>query len=217
MATALFSKQAAPLPQRLMTFFAKYPPKYYSAKLTGTTLTTKPIISEGVDNRIVNTKKFGGGPRYAQAQVYVEEADLPQEVKSRLSSSTYKNPFLPWCNPTTKRWRGPPIGLRRQAELVKLAKRYGVESLLPPGRKSTTFKEQRLLEKGLRIKGTGEGEQVKGHQWERRLPALLEKRRKAMENMPKMVRIWAQRGHGRGLKRYPSGKKGKGDPDLLLR
>jgi len=93
--------------------------------------------------------------------------------------------------------------LRRQAELVKLAKKYNIEELLPPGRKSTAFKEQRILQRGLRIKGTGEGQKVKGHKWERNVGATLEKRRVAMEKMPEIIREWKQRGHGRGWKKYP--------------
>ena len=84
------------------------------------------------------------------------------------------------------------MGLRRQAELVKIAKKHGVEALLPPGRKSTEFKEHRILEKGLRVRGTGEGQKVKGHKWERTMGATLEKRRKAMEEMPEMIREWKQ-------------------------
>lgn len=93
--------------------------------------------------------------------------------------------------------------MRRQAELVKLAKKYNIEELLPPGRKSTAFKEQRILQRGLRIKGTGEGQKVKGHKWERNVGATLEKRRVAMEKMPEIIREWKQRGHGRGWKKYP--------------
>ena len=77
---------------------------------------------------------------------------------------------------------------------MKIAKKHGVESLLPPGRKSTAFKEERILEKGLRVKGTGEGQKVKGHKWERTMSTTLEKRRKAMEEMPEMIRLWKQVG-----------------------
>jgi large subunit ribosomal protein L25 len=119
------------------------------------------------------------------------------------------NPFLPRKNYKTGHWAGPRIGLRRQAELVKLARQYEIEDLLPPGRKSTVFKQTRLLERGLRIKGTGEGQKVKGHKWERRMDATLDKRRKAMENMPAMIREWKQKGHGRGWGKYPSSKASK--------
>lgn len=113
------------------------------------------------------------------------------------------NPFLPYRNPATGHWRGPRISLRRQAELFKLARLYGVEPLLPPSIKATAFKEQRLLERGLAVKGTGEGEKVKGHKWEREMGGMLQKRIEAMEKMPALVREWKQRGNGRGWKKYP--------------
>ncbi|KIX93795.1 uncharacterized protein Z520_10420 [Fonsecaea multimorphosa CBS 102226] len=113
------------------------------------------------------------------------------------------NPFLPRKNFVTGRWAGPKIGLRRQADLVKLAREFGIEELLPPGKKSSAFKESRLLQRGLRIRGTGEGQKVKGHKWERHMGATLEKRRKAMESMPELIREWKQKGHGRGWKKYP--------------
>lgn len=71
-----------------------------------------------------------------------------------------------------------------------MAKKYKIEELLPPGRKSTEFKQARLIERGLRVKGTGEGEKVKGHKWERHIGATLDKRRTAMESMPELVQEW---------------------------
>lgn len=116
------------------------------------------------------------------------------------------NPFLPYRNPATGRWRGALISLRRQAELYKLARHYGVEPLLPPSRKSSAFKQARLLERGAAgagVKGTGLGEKVKGHKWERSMGVTLQKRINAMEKMPELIREWRMRGNGRGWKRYP--------------
>jgi large subunit ribosomal protein L25 len=75
---------------------------------------------------------------------------------------------------------------------VKLAKKHGVEELLPPGRKSSEYKAVRLAEVGLRVRGTGIGQKVKGHQWERAMAWKLEQRRKAMLKMPAMIREWKQ-------------------------
>ena len=63
---------------------------------------------------------------------------------------------------------------------------------MPPGRKSTEYKDARVLEKGLRIKGTGIGQRVKGHKWERQLKTKMDERKKAMEEMPEMIRLWKQ-------------------------
>lgn len=84
------------------------------------------------------------------------------------------------------------ISLRRQNELVKLAATYGVEELLPPSRKSKVYRETKAVEKGLRIRGTGIGQKVKGHKWERTIEGRLEDRKKAMMGMPEMIRMWKQ-------------------------
>lgn len=73
-----------------------------------------------------------------------------------------------------------------------MAKKYGVEQLLPTSRKSTVFKETRLAERGLAIKGTGIGQKVKGHKWERTMETRLEERKKAMMEMPELIRQWKQ-------------------------
>jgi large subunit ribosomal protein L25 len=61
------------------------------------------------------------------------------------------------------------FSLRRQAELVKLARKHGVEELLPYTVKGTEEKLRRREERGLRVKGTGIGQKVKGKEWERTL------------------------------------------------
>lgn len=75
---------------------------------------------------------------------------------------------------------------------MKLAIKYNVEPLLPVGPKSSEYKAARMAERGLRIKGTGIGQKVKGHKWERTMEARLEDRRKAMTEMPEMIRMWKQ-------------------------
>lgn len=131
------------------------------------------------------------------------------------------NPFKPHKNPRTGKWHPPIYSLRRQAELVKLAQRNGVEDLLPESTKSTEYRNRRREDLGLRMKGIGVGQKVKGHIWERTLKDRLDKRRQAMLDMPQMIQTWKlvcyhsfiilmdilltvlQRGHGRGWKRWP--------------
>jgi large subunit ribosomal protein L25 len=67
----------------------------------------------------------------------------------------------------TGKWHDPVFSLRRQADLVKLARQHGVESLLPMSVKSTEYRLQRRMENGLRVKGTGVGQRVKGKESER--------------------------------------------------
>ena len=66
------------------------------------------------------------------------------------------NPFKPTVFPATGKWHNPVFSLRRQAELCKLARRYGVEELLPPTKKSSIEREaarQRRAERGLHVRG----------------------------------------------------------------
>jgi len=95
-------------------------------------------------------------------------------------------------NTRTGKWHPPIYSLREQADLVKLAKNYGVEDLLPYTIKSTAERTRKREEQGLRVKGTGVGQKVKGHEWERTLKGRLEKRRQAMLEMPKMVQQWKE-------------------------
>ncbi|KAF2405423.1 hypothetical protein EJ06DRAFT_502624 [Trichodelitschia bisporula] len=128
-------------------------------------------------------------------------ANNPFLAASPLTNPTY-NPFLPWRNPVTGKWRPPMVSLRRQAELCKLARGHGVEELLPFSKKQS-FVRDAVKEEGLKVRGTGVGQRVKGKAWERTLKGRLEKRRQAMLGMEKMVEQWEQRGHGRGWKKWP--------------
>jgi len=213
------------LPTRLVDFFARYPPQLYSAKFTGVTIPlTRKEAKEVAIARSASLPAVHQTPlptasttadadataaataETVDASTISDQPTIPAPTNTIASSAEPKfppNPFLPRKNFVTGRWAGAKIGLRRQAELVKLAKQHDIEELLPPGRKSSVFKQSRLLERGLRVKGTGEGEKVKGHKWERHMGATLDKRRTAMENMPEIIREWKQRGHGRGWKKYP--------------
>ncbi|KAK7550661.1 hypothetical protein IWX49DRAFT_564617 [Phyllosticta citricarpa] len=109
------------------------------------------------------------------------------------------NPFMPRFNAVTKRWQGPVFSLRRQAELCKMAARYGVEDLLPYSRKKPTEIRRAAaarVEEGMDYK-------AKGHKWERNLKSKLDKRREAMMNMPAMIQEWKLRGHGKGWTKWP--------------
>ncbi|KAL9620814.1 MAG: hypothetical protein Q9160_004714 [Pyrenula sp. 1 TL-2023] len=178
-----------PLPPRLLNFFARYPPKSYSAKFAYPPRSaldlSHPPPPPPPPPPTSNTSS-------SDPNASMTEPLIPSSSLSQTAPPTHPNPFLPYRSPTTQRWRGPMISLRRQADLVKLAKAHHIEELLPPGRKSTAFKEARVLELGLRVRGTGEGQRVKGHKWERTIEAKLEARRSAMEGMPEMIRRWKQ-------------------------
>lgn len=94
----------------------------------------------------------------------------------------------------TGKWHDPKYSLRRQAELVKLAREHGVEELLPYTEKGTETRLAKRVEFGLRVKGTGLGEKVKGHKHERVLVA-------------KYVFLWGE-GERRGADRMIGWRRG---------
>ncbi|KAL2841263.1 hypothetical protein BJY01DRAFT_13259 [Aspergillus pseudoustus] len=184
------------LPERLLRFFNRYPPEKYSSLVRPKPdpETTPTADSSTLPSPYIANRDAKGAHK--------EDPRAPSAARGLLwSRPNLPNPFLP--RKIGKRWVGAEIGLRRQAELVKMAKKYNIEALLPPGRKSTEFKQTRLAERGLTVKGTGVGQKVKGHRWERTMETRLEDRRKAMMEMPETVRMWKQRGHGRGWKKWP--------------
>lgn len=134
-------------------------------------------------------------------KVTITEGDIVKEVP--LYKTKKNNPFMPWKNPETGNWHGAHYSLRRQADLYRLAIKHNVLPLMPRSGKHPEVKEQKRIEHGIRVKGTGIGQKVKGHKWERTLDARLEKRRKAMEEMPALIKKWKQLGHGRQWKQWP--------------
>ena len=79
------------------------------------------------------------------------------------------NPFVFYKHPVTGKWQDPVYSYRRQAELVKLARENGVEELLPETTKGTEYQLAQRVEHGLRVKGTGVGQKVKGRVHERHM------------------------------------------------
>ncbi|KAL2145933.1 hypothetical protein VTI28DRAFT_5807 [Corynascus sepedonium] len=130
--------------------------------------------------------------RYPPPSILPAGAD-PQTHKTAYQEET-PNPFLPMKHPVTGQWHDPKYSLRRQAELVKMAREHGVEELLPFTPKGTETKLRKRVELGLRVKGTGVGQKVKGHKHERQLGAKMDKRRQAMLEMPALIREWKKVG-----------------------
>lgn len=135
-------------------------------------------------------------PRIANGTLQRPTEEVPEQSEDSPSDQplrpAYYNPFLPHKHPKSGRWHPPIYSARRQSELVKLAKKHDVEDLLPYTPKLSDEKLKRQEEHGLRVKGTGAGQKVKGHEWERTLKGRMEKRRQAMMNMPALVQTWKQ-------------------------
>lgn len=103
--------------------------------------------------------------RYPPASILPTGAD-PETFKTGYQEAT-PNPFKPQKHPVTGNRHEPIYSMRRQAELIKLARQHGVEELLPPSVKGSEHQLAYRVEHGLRVKGTGVGQKVKGHSHER--------------------------------------------------
>jgi hypothetical protein len=141
-----YIKLAQSLPPRLTRFIARYPPP---AILSPASIAT-PSSSET--------------PSSTSTTPSTEQGTTP--ITDGLP---YPNPFRAQKHPITGKWHDPEFSLRRQADLIKLAREHGVEELLPPSVKSTAERIRRRTENGLRVKGTGVGQRVKGKESERTL------------------------------------------------
>ena len=165
-----YIKLAQSLPPRLIRFFTRYQPRIVNRSIAVT-----PSSTSTVSNSDPNTE-------HEQAVV----------VQSVLEPSNLPNPFQCRKSFATGRWHDPIYSLRRQADLVKMARANGVEELLPPTTKGTEARIQKKAVHGLRVRGTGVGKRVKGKKWERMMNVKLEARKQAMEKMPALIAEWKE-------------------------
>ncbi|KAJ3474095.1 hypothetical protein NLG97_g9995 [Lecanicillium saksenae] len=159
----------------------------------------------GGDSRFPNIQTAHHGVDFAIRPAGQEPpqapAALPRPLATRRHSSAptpprtsfqqlRPNPFEFYKHPVTGRLQDPVYSARRQAQLVKMARDHGVEALLPASAKNPTQRLAHRVEHGLRVKGTGVGQKVKGHIHERHMIAKMEQRRKAMLEMPELIKKW---------------------------
>ncbi|KAJ2899744.1 putative ribosomal protein YmL25 mitochondrial [Zalerion maritima] len=185
-----FVALARSLPPRLQTFFARYPPSPPPAPAHAASSSSPAERTTATDTN-----------KKATTAAQQQKQPLPA-TKKTLYQNDRPNPFEAWKNPKTGKWQNPVYSYRRQAELVKMAREYGVEELLPPTRKGTEFRLARRVTYGLRVKGTGVGQKIKGHKFERVADEKMEKKRDAVEGMYDMVAEWKRIGAYR-WKKFP--------------
>ncbi|KAI4167567.1 MAG: hypothetical protein LQ343_007106 [Gyalolechia ehrenbergii] len=181
-----YVKVAQTLPGKLLKFFARYP----------------PILRSAISQHDAATSSIAASLESPSPNPNADH-NTESRIQTSLAPSNHPNPFRFHKHPETGRWHDPVYSLRRQADLVKLAKANGVEDLLPYTTKGSEEGRKRREEQGLRVKGTGVGQRVKGKAWERTMKSRLEKRKQAMLGMPTLVQQWKQLGHGRGWKKFP--------------
>lgn len=184
MATPQTIELAKTLPPRLLRFFQRYPPPQLFP-----TITSQIAAATPADSPATISTTPPADPNTAVTEISSPDAAAIPTTPETLE---FPNPFQPTKNFTTGRWHGPVYGLRKQADLVKLANAHGVVDLLPWTIKKPGEKEARRIERGLTVKGTGEGQRVKGKLWERTLKGRLEMRRQAMLDMPRLIQEWKQ-------------------------
>lgn len=92
----------------------------------------------------------------------------------------FQNPFKPSRDPRSGKFHAPKYSLRRQAELIKLALRFGVAELLPPSEKMNKllYRKKRPMIGTIRPKGTYE---------ERTRSTYVAKKQKALEESLRVV------------------------------
>ncbi len=168
-----YAKLAQTLPPRLLRFFARYPPPSGSGLSSNTW--TEPANTP-LSTSSAYSSTYHNDPSTDDAHIHFEAA----------------NPFRSQKHPVTGKWHDPVYSLRRQADLVKLARAHGVEELLPFTVKGTQERIRKREEQGLRVKGTGVGQRVKGKEWERTMKGRLDRRKQAMLEMPSMIQKWKQ-------------------------
>lgn len=146
MNTQKYIKLAEALPPRLTRFFARYPPASIVSPPSET-------IASSTVGSTINTSI----------------GSTASQIPSAQAELAFPNPFKAQKHAVTGKWHDPKFSLRRQADLVKLARAHGIEELLPHTVKGTEERLRRRQENGLRVKGTGIGQRVKGKESERTL------------------------------------------------
>src|SRR5258708_4178906 len=78
---------------------------------------------------------------------------LPPGTDPETAQTSYQQerpkPFEWLKHPVTGKWHDPVYSLRRQAQLLKLAREHGVEELMPPSRKAPDEQLAHRVEHGL--------------------------------------------------------------------
>lgn len=128
--------------------------------------------------------------RYPPAAILPSSAGNAAAPKTRYQEER-PNPFRFYKHPVTGKWHDPAYSQRRQAELVKMAREHGVEDLLPETRKGIEYRLAHRVEHGLRVKGTGVGQKVKGHIHERHMIAKYVRLYHLVENVANRFAGWS--------------------------
>lgn len=92
------------------------------------------------------------------------------------------NPFLPNKNSETGKWHGAKYSLRRSADLFKMARKFGLQDLLPQVPHRRFFEDKYMNKNWMRGVLT-----QKKQKWERELPDKLKARQEALAAMDETI------------------------------
>jgi Mitochondrial ribosomal protein mL59 len=160
------------LPPKLLNFFTRYPPRDPSLRTLYSQQDKSLLIAKRLHDFLPvpptlhkPTMSISHNPRGKP----VATVFLP-----------FQNPFKPSCDPRTGKFHSPRYSLRRQADLIKLALRFGVADLLPPSVKMNRilYGKKRPMAGTLKPKGTYE---------QRTRMAYVEKKTKNLEESLRVV------------------------------
>ena len=160
------------LPPKLLKFFIRYPPRNPSLRTIYSKEDKSILISRHLHD-------FLPVPRTLHRPVStITTTSLGAPIQSVFLP--FQNPFKPHRDPRTGKIHGPRYSLRRQADIIKLAMRFGVADLLPPSEKMNRllYGKKRPMAGTIRPKGTYE---------ERTRQTYVEKKQKSLEEALRIV------------------------------
>jgi Mitochondrial ribosomal protein mL59 len=160
------------LPPKLVNFFIRYPPRNPSLR----TIYSKEDKSLLIAKRLHDFQPV-------PPDLHNPTTDTSVTSTAKEISTVYLpflNPFKPSRDPRSGKFHGPRYSLRRQADIIKLAMRYGVAELLPPSDKMNKllYGKKRPMVGTLKPKGTYE---------ERSRKSYVEKKQKSLEESLRVV------------------------------
>jgi large subunit ribosomal protein L25 len=160
------------LPPKLTNFFTRYPPRNPAIK----TLYSEEDKSISIAKKLHDFQSIPS--KLHQTVIGTSETAKGNQVKTVFLP--FQNPFKPSRDPRTGKFHAPRYSLRRQADIIKLALRFGVADLLPPSAKMHKLLngKTRPMAGTLRPKGTLE---------ERNRKSYVEKKQKSLEESLRVV------------------------------
>ena len=160
------------LPTKLLNFFVKYPPRNPAMR----TIYSKEDKSLLIARRLHDFQPVS-------PDLYTPMTGTTHTTQGTPIQTVYmpfQNPFKSTRDPRSGKFHAPRYSLRRQADIIKLAMRFGVAELLPPCAKTNRllYGKKRPMAGTLRPKRTYE---------ERTRGIYVEKKQKSIEEALRVV------------------------------